>query len=74
MTEARRRALRTLLQSALGAISAGVLGLIADSLGWNLDERLLATIAVILSAVISQVQNVLEESGTIPTFLPRGDQ
>lgn len=74
MTQARRRAIRTLLQSALGAISAGVLGLIADSLGLKLDERLLATIAVVLSAIIAQVQNTLEDAGTIPTFLPGTDQ
>lgn len=73
MTEPRRRAIRTLLQATLGAVSAGVLGLIADSLGWTIDERLLATIAVVLTAVITQVQNALEDAGTIPTLL-KGDQ
>ena len=65
MNDATRRAIRTALQSIVGALGAGVLNLVFTGInpGW------LAVAAVVLTTVFTQIQNALEDSGTIPALL-----
>lgn len=65
MSDATRRALRTALQSVIGALGAGVLNLVFPDInpGW------LAVAAVVLTTGFTQLQNALEDSGAIPALL-----
>lgn len=65
MTDAQRRALRTLIQATLGALGAGLLNLLFD----GLEPAWLAVIGVVMTTVLTQVQNSLEDNGTIPALL-----
>ena len=65
MNDSTRRAIRTALQSIAGALGAGVLNLVFTGInpGW------LAVAAVVLTTVFTQIQNALEDRGTIPALL-----
>lgn len=64
MSDAMKRALRTLLQAVAGAVSAGVLDQIDV-----MPADWVPIAAVVLTTLIAQAQNMLEDSGTIPTVL-----
>lgn len=65
MSDSTRRAIRTALQSIVGALGAGVLNLVFKGVnpGW------LAVAAVVATTVFTQIQNALEDSGKIPALL-----
>ena len=65
MNDSTRRAIRTALQSIVGALGAGVLNLVFTGInpGWR------AVAAVVLTTVFTQIQNALEDRGTIPALL-----
>lgn len=65
MSDSLRRSIRTLLQAILGALGAGLLNVIFK----GIDPAVLAVIGVILTTVITQVQNALEDAGAIPALL-----
>ena len=73
MKAALNRALRTFLQAVLGAIaSSGVLATIVST--GTIDVSVLQSVGIIalfagLSALISYVQNALENNDTIPKLL-----
>lgn len=66
MTDPQRRALRTLLQAAVGAIGAGLINLLAPK---GISPEWLAVIGVVLTTLFTQIQNSLEDAGTIPALL-----
>jgi hypothetical protein len=65
MSDAQRRALRTLFQAVVAGLSAGLLSLVFPSL----TAEWVTVITVVLTPVLSQLQNSLEDSGTIRTVL-----
>lgn len=65
MSDALRRAIRTLLQAILGALGAGALNVLFK----GLDPEILAIIGIVLTTIITQIQNALEDTGAIPAFL-----
>lgn len=66
LSRANRKAIRTLLQCIVGAISTGGLNILFG----GLDPAVLAVIGIVLTTILTQVQNSLEASDTIPTLLP----
>lgn len=66
MTDPQRRALRTLLQAIVGALGAGLVNLLAPD---GVSPEWLAVIGVVLTTIFTQIQNSLEDSGTIPAIL-----
>jgi hypothetical protein len=64
MTDAQKRALRTLVQAIIGALSAGLLvALDVLPVAW------VPVLTVALTTVFTAVQNALEDNGTIPSLL-----
>lgn len=73
MTDALRRAIRTFVQTFLGSIAtSGVLSAAATEgvVDWSvLKKVLMAAVASGAVALVSFVQNALEDKGTIPALL-----
>lgn len=65
MTPALSRAVRTLLQGAVAAL--GTLSL--NTLFKGVDPVMIGGFQVALTAMVSQLQNALEDSGTVPMLL-----
>lgn len=65
MTPALSRALRTLAQGLIAAL--GTLSL--NTIFKGVDPVMIGGFQVALTAMVSQLQNALEDSGTVPTFL-----
>lgn len=65
MTPALQRALRTLLQAAVAAVGAVSLNAIFS----GLDPQVIGSLQVMLTAGVSHLQNMLEDSGTVPAIL-----
>lgn len=63
MSEAQMRAVRTLLQALAGAIGAGLLDQVGLPIQW------VPVVTIVLTTVIAQVQNVLEDRDIIPAIL-----
>jgi predicted benzoate:H+ symporter BenE len=60
VNDAQKRALRTLIQAIIGALSAGLLDLVGIVPGnW------VPVLAVVLTTTLAAVQNALEDNGTI---------
>lgn len=59
LTDPQRRALRTLLQAILGALGAGLIDVMV---GGDMPNEWLPIITVLLTTIVTAVQNSLEES------------
>lgn len=66
MNDGQKRAVRTLLQAAAGAISSGALDAL---LGGRIDNEWLPVVATILTTVIASAQNWLEDTGRVRAVL-----
>jgi phage shock protein PspC (stress-responsive transcriptional regulator) len=64
MSEAQKRAVRTLIQAVIGALSVGGLGLLFD-----FSPEVIAVLTVVLTTVATAVMNALEDNGTIGSYL-----
>lgn len=68
MSDTQKRALRTLVQAVLGALGTGLLDII---LGGAIPNKWLPIITVILTTILTAVQNALEESHYDNVFLQK---
>jgi hypothetical protein len=64
MNDAQKRAIRTLIQAIIGALSAGLLAVL-DIVPGNW----VPVLTVVLTTVFTAVQNGLEENGTLPPLM-----
>lgn len=65
ISPALARAVRTLLQAAVAAL--GTVSL--DAVFHGLDPQVIGLLQVVLTAAVSQLHNMLEDSGAVPTLL-----
>jgi hypothetical protein len=65
VNDATRRAIRGLVQSGIGATIIGLLA-VFEIIHWN--EQQTAAVMALLTLVITFAQNMLEDSGAIPSL------
>lgn len=65
MSPALARSIRTLLQGLVAAL--GTVSL--DKVFNGLDPQVIASLQIVLTAVVSQVHNMLEDHGAVPVLL-----
>lgn len=64
LSDAQKRALRTLIQAIIGALSAGLLGVLGV-----LPAEWVPVLTIVLTTVFAAAQNALEDNGTVPAVL-----